>query len=128
MSLVTPKLGICPRCLFFCYSITLRALPNIRYRNPITSVFGYLIYTNRLTDNNLIYGTRLTAKGVAENYALDLFNRSKLQTLMMQVGKYIETLKIQVSLEYQLMLSERRQIINGIAVPVANQNNTLGQE
>ncbi len=45
---------------------------------------------------------------------------------MMQVGKYIETLKIQVSLEYQLMLSERRQIINGIAVPVANQNNTYG--
>jgi len=27
LSLVTPKLGICPRCLFFCYSITLRALP-----------------------------------------------------------------------------------------------------
>jgi len=32
LSLVTPKLGICPRCLFFCYSITLRALPKKELR------------------------------------------------------------------------------------------------
>ena len=99
---------------------------NIRYHNPLTSVFGYATYTNRTTNNNLIYSTRITPQGASESYALPLFNKSQSQTILLQVGKYFNILKMQVNLDYQSTLSERREIINGADVPVKTINNAYG--
>ena len=46
--------------------------------------------------------------------------------IIVQAGKYIEPLKIQVNFDFQLMMSERQQIINGILTPVKTQNNSYG--
>lgn len=99
---------------------------NIRYRNPLTSVFGYAIYTTRTTNNNLIYGTRIATQGASEGFALPMFNKSYTQSVILQVGKFFSALKTQVSLDYQSTFSEQQQIINGTNVPVKNQNNSFG--
>lgn len=107
-------------------NVSLGGSLNARYRNPLTSIFGYVTYSKRLTDNNLIYGVRITPQATTESYALTSFNTADFQLMMMSVGKYFKSLKTQLNIDYQLSISARQQIINGAIVAVKNQNSTRG--
>jgi len=107
-------------------NVALNGSLSINYRNPIESVFGYITYSKTLTNNNLLYGTQLAANGAAESYALALPNESMTDMLMGQTSKYFLNLKIQVTLDGQLTLSKRPQIINGFMTTIRNQSRTFG--
>ena len=98
----------------------------VNYRNPVASVFGYLTYSKSLMDNNLLYGTQLTANGAAESFVLAQPNQSISDMVMSQAGKYFMNLKMQVTIDGQLTFSERPQIINGFMTTVKNQSRTFG--
>jgi hypothetical protein len=98
----------------------------INYQNPINAVFGHLTYSKRLTNNNIIYATRLTSNGLVESFGVFLSNNADLQNIMFQLGKYFEASKIQVKLESSLNLNEQQQIINGKITPIVNQRLMVG--
>jgi CarboxypepD_reg-like domain len=101
-------------------TVSVNQAANITYRNPLSSIFGYLIFSNTKTNNNLIYGTRITAKGTTEQYATLFDNYSDFQSVMINVGKYFQSIKTQFRVEYSLINTERQQIVNGITAPFKN--------
>lgn len=107
-------------------NVALNGSLSVNYRNPVESVFGHITYSKTLTDNNLLYGTQLAANGAAESYALALPNESRTDMFMGQASKYFLNLKIQVTLDGQVTLSKRPQIINGFMTTIKNQSRTFG--
>ncbi|MFN4147735.1 MAG: hypothetical protein ACK4GN_18070 [Runella sp.] len=99
---------------------------NISYRNPVASIFGHISYSKRFIDNNLLYSTQINANGAVESNASTSPNRATNDILMANVSKYLAELKTQLTLEGQLMQTERPQIINSSLTNVLNQNITYG--
>jgi hypothetical protein len=91
---------------------------NVNYQNPLHAVFGFLMFSKTWSDYNLMYASRLSAKGVVESYALPIQNSGITQNVVGRISKYFKVIKSQISLNYQKTTIQRQQLLNNVSLPL----------
>lgn len=100
----------------------------ISFRNPVKSLFFNTSYSNVQSENNLLYQSEVLANGAVSIEAIEQLNTRYSHNFSTRIGKYISTIKSNVTLNSSFALQEFQQIINANLVDIANQNLILGSK
>lgn len=96
----------------------------LNYRNPLTSLFGSVLFSYSLSRNNLIYRSSIAPSGALENTAVSQANTSHIQLLTGQLGKYFEPVKTTISSKLSWSTTTSNQFVNGSLITLTNQTLT----
>jgi hypothetical protein len=100
----------------------------ISFRNPVKSLFFNTSYSNVQSENNLLYQSEVLANGAVSIEAIEQLNTRYSHNFSTRIGKYISTIKSNVTLNSSFALQEFQQIINANLVDIANQNLVFGSK
>ncbi|TDN95679.1 carboxypeptidase-like protein [Salegentibacter sp. 24] len=94
----------------------------LRFRNPLKSLFANLSYSFGKTKRNLIYSNRIGENAATIFEALEKENYTDAHRLGIKASKYFSKLNTTLSLGSSFIISNREQLLNDNLVDVENQN------
>lgn len=87
-------------------------LGSLRYKNPISSVFGSLAYVYSITDNNLIYSSQIQTDGTSLIQAIELPNTRYSHIFNGRASKYFTQAKSTLSIQVVYNHTRGKSLIN----------------
>lgn len=100
----------------------------VSFRNPVKALFFNTSYSNVQSENNLLYQSEVLANGAISIEAIEQINTRFSHNFSTRIGKYISTIKSNLTINSSFALQDFQQIINGNLVDIANQNLVFGSK
>ncbi|MEZ4903426.1 MAG: hypothetical protein R2822_17515 [Spirosomataceae bacterium] len=79
-------------------------------------MFGFLTFSKMWNDYNLMYASRISAKGAVESYLHTDKKQQCHQNVVGRIGKYFKDSKSQINLNYQKTTIQRQQLLNNVCL------------
>ena len=100
----------------------------VSFRNPVKSFFFNTSYSNVQSEHNLLYQSTILPNGATTLEAIEQTNIRISDDFSTRIGKYVATIKSNITLNSSFALQEFQQIINGNLVDITNQNLIFGSK
>jgi hypothetical protein len=101
---------------------------DIGYRNPMKTLFWNIIYTNIISNTNLIYDIQVLTNGSTELKAIEQNNKRLNQTISSRINKYFNKLKANITLNGSYGFGDFQQILNSNSTSIKNINWSVGNK